>query len=100
MEAGDVPNCLKTQDMCDNVVRDDAFSLVCVPDWFVSQRQLKLWYDNDDWYDDDEIIEWYDGYIKRKAQKAKIKEEFLPIAHYPDRVMEWCTSEDEKGWWK
>ena len=95
MEAGDVPNCLKTQDMCDNVVRDDAFSLE-----IVSQRQLKLWYDNDDWYDDDEIIEWYDGYIKRKAQKAKIKEEFLPIAHYPDRVMEWCTSEDEKGWWK
>ena len=95
MEAGDVPNCLKTQDMCDNVVRDDAFSLV-----IVSQRQLKLWYDNDDWYDDDEIIEWYDGYIKRKAQKAKIKEEFLPIAHYPDRVMEWCTSEDKKGWWK
>ena len=92
MEAGDVPNCLKTQDMCDNVVRDDAFSLV-----IVSQRQLKLWYDNDDWYDDDEIIEWYDGYIKRKAQKAKIKEEFLPIAHYPDRVMECVRQKTRKG---
>ena len=27
------------------------------------------------------------GYQKRKAQKAKIKEELLPIAWHPDRVI-------------
>ena len=42
---------------CDKVVRDDAFSLICVSDWFVMQEQIKTWHDNDDWYDADEIIE-------------------------------------------
>ena len=27
---------------------------------------------------------------------AKIKEELLPIAWHPNRVMDWCMSEDEK----
>ena len=44
-----------------------------------------MWYedfddDGDDDDDDDEIIKWYDGYKKRKAQKAQIKEELLPNA--------------------
>ena len=45
----------------------------------------------DDYYDDDgghlndndeedSFFKWYDGYKKRKAQKASIKEELLPIA--------------------
>ena len=33
---------------------------------------------------------------KGKAQKAKIKEELLPIAWHPDRVMDWCVPEYEK----
>ena len=33
---------------------------------------------------------------KRNAQKAKIKEKHLPIASHPDRVMDWCISEDKK----
>ena len=48
-----------------------------------------IWYD-DDYYDDDgnhwdndddenKFFEGYDGYNKRKAQKANIKEELLPI---------------------
>ena len=45
---------------------------------------------------DNEFIKWYDGYKKRKAQKAQIKEEFLLIAWHPYRVMDWCVSEDEK----
>ena len=49
---------------------------------------------------DDEIIEWYDGYQRRKDQKAKIKEELLCTAWHPDRVMDWCMSEDEKMPWK
>ena len=96
----DVPDHLKTQEMCDKVVRDDAFSLVCVPDWFVSQEQVKLWHNNGDYCDDDEIIKWYEGNRKRKSQKAKIKGELIPIAWHPDCVMDWCMSEDEKRWWK
>ena len=77
----DVPDNLKTQKMCDDAVWGDLYSLQFVPDWFVTQEQLKLWHDDDYWYKyDDEIIEWYKNYKKRKAQKAKIKKELLPIA--------------------
>ena len=33
---------------------------------------------------------------KRKAQKAKIKKELMPIAWHPSRYWDWCMSEDEK----
>ena len=67
-----------------------------------------MWYDDyyddddddgghwDDDNDEDKFFEWYDGYKKRKAQKAKIKEELLPIAWHPSRYWDWCMSEDEK----
>ena len=61
------------------------------------------YYDNDGNYlvdDEDKLFAWYNGYKKWKAQKAKIKEELLPIAWHPDRVMDWCMSEEEKVWWK
>ena len=32
---------------------------------------------------------------RRKAQNSKIKEELLPIAWHPNRVKDWCMSEDE-----
>ena len=32
---------------------------------------------------------------RRKAQNLKIKEELLPIAWHPNRVKDWCMSEDE-----
>ena len=82
----EIPDYLKTQEMCN--------------DWFVTQGQIDLWHDDDYWHDDDKLIKWYEGYQKRMAQKAKIKEELLPIAWHPDRVMDWCMSEDEKGQWK
>ena len=56
-----------------------------------------MWYD--DYYDNDnegEFFKWYDGYRARKAQKASLKEELLPIAWYPSRYWDWCMSEDEK----
>ena len=63
------------------------------PDWFVTQQQLKiLQYDS---YNND-LIEWYDGYKKPKAQKASIKEELMPITWYPSRWLDWCVPEDEK----
>ena len=86
--------------MCDKVVKDDPSSLTYVSDWFVAREQIDVWYNDDYWYHDDDLIEWYKGYKERKAQKAKIKEELLPIAWHPDRVMNWCMSEDEKRRWK
>ena len=42
----------------------------------------------------------HDGYQKRKAQKAKIKEELLPIAWHPNHVMDWGMPEDEQRLWR
>ena len=93
----DVPDYLKTQEMCNQAVRRHPFLLQFVPDWFVLQGQLRL-LDNYKGYD--KLVEWYKGYKKRKAQKANIKEELLPIAWHPNRVMDWCMPEDEKRWWE
>ena len=91
-----VPNCLKMEETCEKAVRDDPSSLQFVPHYFVTQQQLKIWHDYDACYYDDKLIEWYDGYQKRKAQKAMIKEELLPIVWYRSRWWDWCISEDEK----
>ena len=95
-----IPNYFKIQKMCDKTVKDDPFSLQFVSDWFVTQQQLKIWHDDDDYCSDDKIIEWYKRYKKRKAQKASIKKELMPIAWHPDHVIDWCMSEDEKRVWK
>ena len=96
----DILDNLKTQETCNKAVEDDPSSLLFVPDWFVKQQHIKAWGDDDYWYDVGEMIEWYEGYKKRKSQKAKIKEELLPIAWHPSRVMDWRMSEGEKGWWE
>ena len=98
-ERCDVPDYLKTQKIYDDVVRMDSYSLQFVSDWFVTLGLLKEWHNDDDYYNDDEPIEWYNGYKKRKVQKAKIKEETLLIAWHPNCVMDWCVSEDEKRLW-
>ena len=67
-----VLDSFKAQDMCDKTVARSIFLLKFVPDWFVTQQQVKLWHD---YCDIDRLIEWYDGYKKREAQKEKIKEE-------------------------
>ena len=94
-----VPEHFKTQEICDKAVIDDSTSLLFGPDWFVSQQQIKSWHDDDDFYDYDDIIEWYNGYLKRKAQKAKIKEELMPIVWHISRWWNWCMSEDGKRPW-
>ena len=97
---GHVPDHFKTQEMCNKVVKVDPSFLQLVPDQFVSQEQLKLWNDSNDWlirwWYNNRLIKWYDGYKKRKAEKAKIKEELLPITWHPSRHWDWCMSEDEK----
>ena len=102
-----IPDRFKTQKMCDKAVKDDSFSMQFVPDWFVRREWVDKWYDDDydgghheDDKDEVKSFKWYYGYKKRKVQKASIKEEILPIARHPDRVMDWCMSEDEKGQWK
>ena len=95
-----VPDNFKTQSMCDKVVMEDLCLPEYVPDWFVRQEQIELWGDEDDYYDDDKLIEWQEDYQKRKAQKARIKEELMPVAWHPDPVMNWYMSGDEKGVWK
>ena len=54
---------------------DESFSLEYVSDWFVTQQQVKIWHDDDEYHDDkdddgDRLIKWYDGHQKRKAQKT------------------------------
>ena len=44
----------------------------------------------------DRLIKWHNDYQERKAQKAKIKEELLPIAWHQSRWWDWCVPEDEK----
>ena len=119
-----VPDCFKIQEMYDKAVEIDPFILwhvsdnlkmqgMCiraveaglrlleyVPDWFVTQGQIDLWHDDNYWHDDDKLIKWYEGYEKRKVQKAKIKEELPSIAWHPDRLMDWYMSEDKKRWWE
>ena len=76
-------------------MRDGPYSLQYVPDWFVTQQQIKIWrHDNYVYNNDNKIIEWYRGYQKRKAPKASIKEELLPIVWHPSRYWDWCISED------
>ena len=91
-----VPDHLKMQGMCGKAVRDYLFSLQFVPDWFVTQQQVDILYDNDYVYNDNEMIKWYEGYKKRKAQKVKIKKELMPIAWHPSRYLDWCMPEEEK----
>ena len=52
-----VPDNFKTQEMCDDVVWGDAFSLQYNPDYFVTQQQIQIWHDDDDYYNNDELIE-------------------------------------------
>ena len=75
-----VPDHLKAQGMCDKAVRNNPSYLEYVPDWFVTQQQLKLWHDHDDYYKRIIVPFRYDGYQKRKVQKASIKDELMPIA--------------------
>ena len=91
-----VPNQLKAQEMCNDAVRGGPCNLRHVPDWLVTQQQIKIWHDDAYYCNDNEMIKWYEGYKKRKAQKAKIKKELMPIAWHPDCVMDWCMSEEEK----
>ena len=82
--------------MCENAVEKYLWLLKYVPDWFLTHLQIKIWHDNDDYCNDDEFIEWYNAYKKRKTQKAQTKKELMPVSWHPSRHWDWCMSEDEK----
>ena len=62
-----VPDQHKTHEVCDDAVRRTSWLLKYVPDWFVTKQQIKSCY----------------GHQKRRSQRAKIKEELMPIAWHP-----------------
>ena len=82
--------------MCQKSVDRYLYLLRYVPDWFVTDQQIKICHDNDEYCNNDKLIQWYDGYKKRRAQKASIKEKLLPITWHQSRWRDWCVSEDEK----
>ena len=82
--------------MCNDAVEEEASSLKYVSDYFVTQKQLKVWLDDDEYWYDDKVIEWYEGHQKRKAQKAKIKDELVTIAWHSSRWWDWCIPENKK----
>ena len=87
------------QEICDKAVRDGPSSLQHAPDWFVTWETVCMWYDDSEYCNDDgedNFFKWYNGYKERKAQKASIKEELLPIVWHPSRYWGCCMSEDEK----
>ena len=64
-----------------------------------------MWYDDyyddngDHWDDDNDEDKFFERYTvskKRKAQKASIKEELLPITWHSSRWWDWCVPNDEK----
>ena len=57
-----VPECFKTQELCNDAVKKEPSSLQYFPDWFMAQGQIKIWHNDDDYCNDDEVIEWYEGY--------------------------------------
>ena len=75
----DVPDHFKTQKMCDAVVMEDLLLLRYVPDWFVTQQQVKL--------RGDRLTAWYEGYQKRKAQKAKNKRRVNAYCLAPIKIL-------------
>ena len=77
---GDVPDCFKTRDVCEKAMRKSPSLLMYVPDWFVTKQQIKMWRDDDEYCDDDDVlIEWYEGYQKQRAQKTQVEKELMPI---------------------
>ena len=81
-----VPEQLKNREMSEFVVKKYAWLFQFVPDCFISAEMLEKFQDDG----------WLEAYKHRKAQKAKIKEEVLPVAYHPDCVIDWCFDQEEK----
>ena len=90
-----IPDCFKTQEMCSDKFHfsdevDD------IPDWFITLEMIAIVSRPCCARCDFEFDEWFNAYKERKAQKAQIRDELMPIAWHPDRVIDWCFDEEEK----
>ena len=79
--------------MCDKAVEEDLCLLEYVPDWFVKQQHVDLWGDDDDYYDDDKLIEWYEGHWKCNTEKQRLRKNSCPL---PDIPIVWWTDACQK----
>ena len=75
----DVTDHFKTQKMCDDGVWGQPFPLQFVSDWFVTQQQLKILHDYDDDYDDDKLIDWYEGYQNGRLKKQRLRRSYCTL---------------------
>ena len=56
--------------MCEKAVKKYLWLLKYVPDYFVTDEQIKIWHGNDEYCNDNDMIEWFEGYQIRKAKKS------------------------------
>ena len=91
-----VPDRYKAQEMCNKAVKKVPWPLKHVPDRLETEEQLKIWRDDNKYCNAYELIKWYDGFQKHKTQKAKIKQNLMPIAWHPSCWWNQCVPEDEK----
>ena len=104
---GYVRNHFKTQGMCEKVVEKGSWSLVHVPDQYKTQEMCNKAVEEYPWlleYVPDNFKKQKMNAVKknphrlskkRRVQKAKIKEELMPIAWHPSRRWDWSAPEDE-----
>ena len=57
-----VPISLTTPKMCNKAVQDKSGLFKYIPDWFVMQEEIDVQHDDAYYYNNDELIEWYEGY--------------------------------------
>ena len=103
----EIPDHLRTQEMCNEALHIGSYSLLYVPDQYETQQMSsELMHTRptfvdlvSDHFKTQEMcikaVE-VDPYKKRKTQKTKIKEELLPTAWHPTRMRDCCMLEDDK----
>lgn len=55
--------------MCNKETKEDPWTLEFVFDWFVRQGIVKIWHEDKDYYYDNELAQWYNGYKKMQCIK-------------------------------
>lgn len=91
MVLGICPDCIKIQKIYNDVVSDDPYPLIFVPDSFIPLPKIQL----KDADDEAEIITRYDGYKQYDVQKVQIKEQLVAITWHPTVIQDWCMTEGE-----
>ena len=81
----------KTQGVCKKVALEKPGALKFVP--YCNIKLSEMWCR--DFGDDVKLVEWRKGYKLCKAQKAKIKENLMPIIWHHIRMQKWCMAEEE-----